>query len=554
MTSTFAPQIGRLDRHVRRSVLRVGEGISRHRVAYSLEEALRLTTLPGEEEGRIYCFRRVSLSGIPAEANRRVWMEQVQQVLGALAAQAVHASDPNAATANAVYFNSVEEALETQLRKAIRAAGGARWSQTEWFANSAIGVGHESNYATQIAAIVERLRPPLMAPGAAASLLFAALGTADPAPLLSAIPTASIREWLRELDEQSSQSTSAPAVDLPGEIKTALQRAASHFGWKDPVTTWLAAQAVLSLSPSTWNSGTALKRARATLRALEDEQDRDPRDRSAIKAHEATALRLFFDDDSETATSDMLLLEEKAATSSVPSEVKPSSVHAKSFEEITFDQAPATQEISSEFAQSSAGFQEIPAAIPPLLGEVTQSAGLCFLLNVLRSLGIVSALEACSALAEAGFATHILRQLATEAGVAGDDPILLCLHMKQQEFVLPDEIFADLVVRPSVWPRGFTVSRRASFDSHYFLRVWTVAAKRWLWRIGRLTLPEVVNRNGRVWLTRTDLDVTFPLAAADLRIRRIGLDIDPGWLPWFSKCGLVVRFHYRDRKPEEPAC
>jgi hypothetical protein len=33
------------------------------------------------------------------------------------------------------------------------------------------------------------------------------------------------------------------------------------------------------------------------------------------------------------------------------------------------------------------------------------------------------------------------------------------------------------------------------------------------------------------------------LSAADLRIRRAGLDIDPGWIPWFAR---VVTFHYQD--------
>ncbi len=56
-----------------------------------------------------------------------------------------------------------------------------------------------------------------------------------------------------------------------------------------------------------------------------------------------------------------------------------------------------------------------------------------------------------------------------------------------------------------------------------------------------LTAREVVTRNGFVLLNRTDLDVTLSLDAADVRIRRLGLDIDPGWLPWFGK---VVRFHY----------
>jgi hypothetical protein len=138
--------------------------------------------------------------------------------------------------------------------------------------------------------------------------------------------------------------------------------------------------------------------------------------------------------------------------------------------------------------------------------------------------------------------------------VAETDPILLCLRLEQAAFTLPSEILTNLPLQPEAWPKGFAVSRRAGFDSAYFLRAWIVAAKRWCWRMGRITAREIVNRSGRVWLTRTDLDVTFPLAAADLRIRRIGLDVDPGWLPWFGECGRVVRFHYRDREPEGPSC
>jgi hypothetical protein len=86
------------------------------------------------------------------------------------------------------------------------------------------------------------------------------------------------------------------------------------------------------------------------------------------------------------------------------------------------------------------------------------------------------------------------------------------------------------------------------------LRVWVLAVRRWCWRSAKLTLRPIVQRAGRVWLTRTDLDVTLPLDGADIRIRRIGLDIDPGWLPWLGEFGRVVRFHYRDREPEERAC
>ena len=42
-------------------------------------------------------------------------------------------------------------------------------------------------------------------------------------------------------------------------------------------------------------------------------------------------------------------------------------------------------------------------------------------------------------------------------------------------------------------------------------------------------------------LSATHADLHFGLADSDLRVRRLGLDIDPGWLPWF---GRVVGFHY----------
>lgn len=553
MESTLAPQTGRLDRHVRRSVLRVSEGVSRHRIAYSLEEALRLAILPGEDEGRIYCFRRVSLSGISAEANRRVWMEQVQRVLGVLAAQAVHAGDPSAGAANAVYFNNIEEALETLLRKAVLATGALRFAIPEWFANSAIGVAPESSYAAQIPAIIERLRPPSMAPAAAASILFAALGNNDPVAMLTAIPIATIREWVRELEGQTSLATFAQPLQLPSEVKIALHRAASHFGWKDPATVWLAAQAVLMLSPSALNSGTVVKRARATLRILEEEQLRKPQDRSAATLRDSAAPQLVFDDEDES-TPRLLSLRDGSAKPAQPDELKLPRMRAREGEIPPSGFTPASEEMAAEFESSVIEFTALPAAKPPLLGESTQAAGLYFLLNVLRTLGIVRALEACPALAESDLTVHILRQLATEAGVAEDDSILLCLALPQPAFALTEEILASLPAQPEVWPKEFTASRRTGLHSDCYLRVWTVATKRWLWRMGRLTLREVVNRNGRVWLTRTDLDVTFPLASADLRIRRIGLDIDPGWLPWFGECGRVVRFHYRNREPEEPAC
>jgi len=36
-------------------------------------------------------------------------------------------------------------------------------------------------------------------------------------------------------------------------------------------------------------------------------------------------------------------------------------------------------------------------------------------------------------------------------------------------------------------------------------------------------------------------ELRLPLAQADIRLRRAGFDIDPGYLPWLD---TVVHFHY----------
>lgn len=57
----------------------------------------------------------------------------------------------------------------------------------------------------------------------------------------------------------------------------------------------------------------------------------------------------------------------------------------------------------------------------------------------------------------------------------------------------------------------------------------------------RLPLRRVLRRPGRIDLTRTHLTVRLPLRTVDLRIRRAGLDLDPGWSPLI---GRVVRLEY----------
>jgi hypothetical protein len=78
-------------------------------------------------------------------------------------------------------------------------------------------------------------------------------------------------------------------------------------------------------------------------------------------------------------------------------------------------------------------------------------------------------------------------------------------------------------------------------DVPLLLRALLTAARRWCRRQARMGLHTLVHRPGRIVATRTHIDVLFDIQQADMRVRSVGLDVDPGWVPWL---GRVVRFHY----------
>ena len=536
MESMIALQSGRLDRHVRRSFLRINDGDSRHRIAYSIEEALRLTHLPGEDVGRIYCLRRFNLAGIPGESNRRVWMEAVQTVLAGIASQAVHASDPNAGACNAVFFNHREEALEFLLARAVRALRLPAAPAPPWYASSVLGIAETATYREHVPVLVAQLCGAGSSP-AGAPILFAVLEDDNPEPLLSSIPADTLREWLRALDGSSAASAESDPPNLPEKLLRPLRNAVASFGGKDPGTMWLAAQAVLCVAPSALRFATVLRQARAVLRMLEAERRRDVPDHGG-PAVQAARRSLVFDDD-DRSIANLFAAQENARTAGI------ADVHSAAPPDRTRAASPVSANPSPLAVRRTIHLFDDIDSPTPLLGEPTSAAGLYFLLNALQQVGIAATFDTCPILREANFAPHVLKRLAMDAQVAEDDPMLRCLPAKDQRLDLHHEDWTEIHAKSECHPGGLTAI--ALTDPATLVRLWAVAARRWCWRVARLSLSEIVHRPGRVWLTRTDLDVTLPLDQVDIRIRRAGLDIDPGYVSWFGPWGLVVRFHYRER-------
>ena len=115
------PSMDRGARTVGRLRLRTGDTTVGPRVRTLVEEALRLTTLPGEDQGRIYFFRRLRLPAIGVrDLSSTAWIGRCSAHLLALGSQAAHAADPRAASADAVFFNSIQEFIQQSQTSSIR--------------------------------------------------------------------------------------------------------------------------------------------------------------------------------------------------------------------------------------------------------------------------------------------------------------------------------------------------------------------------------------------------------------------------------------------------
>lgn len=76
------------------------------------------------------------------------------------------------------------------------------------------------------------------------------------------------------------------------------------------------------------------------------------------------------------------------------------------------------------------------------------------------------------------------------------------------------------------------------------LEMWRAGLDRWLRRKARRKLADVVRRQGWILAGPETTLVRFPLNRIDMSLRRLALDVDPGWVDWL---GRSYRMIYRDR-------
>jgi hypothetical protein len=159
-----------------------------------------------------------------------------------------------------------------------------------------------------------------------------------------------------------------------------------------------------------------------------------------------------------------------------------------------------------------------PLALPLSDTEVVSSAAGLFLAIVpLIRIGWREWLIAHPELLAHQPGLHLLRHIAERHRVAEHDAVW-------QLLVTPDGLSAGPLAQT--------------------LELWRRGLDGWLRRKPRVLLADLAHRRGWLGAGPETTTIRFPLNAIDLRLRRLALDADPGWVDWL---GHSVRFVYRDR-------
>jgi len=177
----------------------------------------------------------------------------------------------------------------------------------------------------------------------------------------------------------------------------------------------------------------------------------------------------------------------------------------------------------------------------------THHGGLMLVLNVLAALRFGRWLQGVEAGDRLGFVQALLLHCLDAAGAREDDP----QRVWMDAFARPMDSGVRRNEGVSVAPTSFRRTPESiAAATHSTIRLWTLRLRRTLRRHARMDLVDLVRRDAWVSATPTHIDVIFAMDDVDMRLRRLGLDADPGWVPWF---GRIVNFHFIDAQMLPPA-
>ncbi len=496
-------------RRVHRLRLRGHDAETLRRLGWRLEQAFRSASLPGLPPAAEVVVRCLPLGAVPPDAGEGLLARRIDQALLRLASGAVCVDRGQATDAPVVWFSDPLQARVALLRRLLDGLAPRAWYWHSLFDTRLL----------QPAGIPFLLASALETPAGAAGparLLDGVLSGPRLTPLLAALDAVTVRRLAQAQGQEVPARSRAPAErPLPAPPmspawRALLERATRRYGEAALVTRWLALQALLLHQPAWALRSDALQRvaparwlaSQMPLAGIDDSLPNAPSPHSGAQPGEARSGAA----DAGTP----------AGAVDVP------------------NRPPGAKPATTGSRPSPAGDGLV----------ATPVAGLGLLVPLLQRLGLDELLATREALLQADLPLQLLRYLACRFGMPPQDPAGALF-----EALAPPAPALRIVDPPAAWQAlaagtARPLLRRLAAGGEATLTALQWLAARWLWRHARLSLRGLVCRPGRVALSATHWDLVFDLAQTDLRLRRLALDCDPGWVPWL---GRVVRFHYLER-------
>lgn len=528
-----ARRLGPRARIVQHATLHTGAADAVAPLRHALEDAL--ATADFGDCGRLVLVRRLQLQALPPHAGPVLMARALEAAWRALAAHAMPHHHPQAAQAPAVFFASRFEARLAWLHRVARGQPTA-----DWFWPAALPELAPLASAEQpIEQVVALLREE--APEAARQAL-TAWPDDDLIDLAKALSPATLDAWRPQLQAEPAAPTpletrAATAPTAPtGETESAVRATARRLppaSTTTPATTaWLAA---LWLAPALQRLPTPAEVAQvlALQPALATEADArvaatvpataEPASQLAARAL-AHAMPAQAQDTRPPAPPGTPSAHPGTAPHQRPTGTSPATTHAA---EATAQHTPAPEPHTATPPTASRPHRfRAPSALPWLAdAPASAHAGLLLLLNVLQALRFDAWLRAQPADAQRPFVQALLGQLLDLCGAPAHDPQRAGLALTDAD---------QRALTAARWDGDHRSTAQA-------LRQWRVKLRRTLRRHAGLDLQDVVVRQGWFSASATHIDVVYPLDEVALPLRRLGLDADPGWVPWF---GHIVAFHF----------
>ncbi|MFH7319190.1 hypothetical protein ACHHRT_01120 [Desulfurivibrio sp. D14AmB] len=542
-----------------------------------LEEAFRIASLPGLPPNAQVLIRRLSLGAISLRQSPGQLSDRISELVRNLAGGALCVDGGGGESADLVWFSDPLQPYRVLLTGLLDGRPPRQWYWLTLFPWLRPGVADSSTSSTITRLLLESCRTPLrgLAPAwlvhhclepRRLDSLFALLSREMVGQVVIAQgfrPFASPKPSVAARGDQDSLQLAGPAPSIPAPSlgpswRRALERAMRRWGERDPRSIWMAALALSKQLPACLEERNLL--ARINLAQWRVDWGELPgalpaRGRSGkVAAGEMGAGGAPARRDSESSLSEAVGQMEGVAPGAGSTLAAAAGVAVPGPAHLTeAGGAERDHRRGGEEGPGGKGSVTGPRVEAGTHGEELEpffspQAGFGLLIALWERLGMAPLLAANPRLRELDFPRRLLLTVAMRCRLAEEDPTWELLTDLAPDaspviegFVAPDLWRSRLRTGDRPLPSSFQIRSGDPVTLADLLAAFQLISGCWLRRHCGLSLRSLVARPGRVTLTATHWDLFYQLDQVDLRLRRVALDSDPGWVSWLGK---VVQFHY----------